>query len=549
MATRTAVQSGNWTDPNTWDTGVPVDGDAFVIPGGITVTYDEDMSTWATGMVSGEVNGVLQASEVPGDYYLKMAGHITGSGEIRAGSSTAEYPLTCSFTIAEVGYICGPKCLLYPTTPEYPFVTTTAEVSAGGTTLYVDTDLTADIWSVGDEVVIFGENPASDYNFRQEFATITAVHEDRLEVAPLAYAHRAGAWVGLLTRNVRILHNSYGIRTSRNILHKVGAQFICNGSYPAFYDNKWQPSEFWGTVKGRLCQVSTVPLMVRNAVVAGSGLPPIATLYNELVATDSLLIGDIAANAGTFVRCKLGVRFYNGHITMLDSCDVRGYFDLPGIVEASESRFRYSQAFFNTPGTLRRCLIDATTEASYNGFLPHFYLESFDHDQVPGAYKAWTRGGVVVWGSSPAPAGYGGSYNLVPESADHLCFYQTGEVLVPAGGYVRAKIYLRKDSSMSYLPRVQIVDIFADPLVDDSNEPLAEAVMTDSVDEWEAFSITWENTGTTARQVKVRVLAKAASGNVYATVDVWTGPQVGALSELTGTVTVVDELTGTVTVS
>jgi len=68
---------------------------------------------------------------------------------------------------------------------------------------------------------------------------------------------------------------------------------------------------------------------------------------------------------------------------------------------------------------------------------------------------------------------------------------------------------------MAYLPRVQIIDRYADPLVDDANVPLAEALMTNSTDTWEMYNISWLNADIKPRVILVRILAKNATGSLY----------------------------------
>lgn len=167
--------------------------------------------------------------------------------------------------------------------------------------------------------------------------------------------------------------------------------------------------------------------------------------------------------------------------------------------------------------TLRDCLFQGNSEhTGYNSTYiePWHYTESRDHDQVEGAFRAWCRGGVVNSVSSPVFGSRPRSYQHVCESADYPVFRQE-EVLVEPGDTLFVTGWFRKDASMSYLPRLQIVDYFADPLVDDSSSPLDEAVMTDSIDAWETLTVSWTNSGTAARKVLVRALAKNATGNLY----------------------------------
>jgi len=73
-------------------------------------------------------------------------------------------------------------------------------------------------------------------------------------------------------------------------------------------------------------------------------------------------------------------------------------------------------------------------------------------------------GGVVSDVASPVPTGKTVAYKIALESAAFPAFMQR-QVYVEAGAYLEAYVNLYKDASMAYLPRVQIVDAFADPLV------------------------------------------------------------------------------------
>ena len=120
MALRTSVGSGAWSAAGTWDTGVPVDGDTFLIAAGHTVTFDVDQSAMPNGMGASVVTGTLLASTTAGAYVLKMKGDITGAGTIQAGTSEAvKYPANCSFTLSWNGAygVDGPTCKFYCQAP------------------------------------------------------------------------------------------------------------------------------------------------------------------------------------------------------------------------------------------------------------------------------------------------------------------------------------------------------------------------------------------------------------------------------------------------
>src|ERR1035437_4293038 len=101
VARTSNVGSFNWSDTAAWTTGVvPLVTDTVTIPVGSTITFDVDQTSWAaSGLGTLTINGVLQASTTAGTYSLRMAGNITGTGVLRAGSSGARYPSNCAFSI------------------------------------------------------------------------------------------------------------------------------------------------------------------------------------------------------------------------------------------------------------------------------------------------------------------------------------------------------------------------------------------------------------------------------------------------------------------
>ena len=73
MATRTSVASGNFSSAGTWDTGVPVDGDDFIIATGHTVTYDVTTPV-ATGFGNSFIRGGVLQSQSGATTVLRMNG-------------------------------------------------------------------------------------------------------------------------------------------------------------------------------------------------------------------------------------------------------------------------------------------------------------------------------------------------------------------------------------------------------------------------------------------------------------------------------------------
>ena len=81
LADYTAIQSGNWNDPNTWGGAVPTSADNVTIPSGITITVDA-ASVCADLII--ESGGILNYS---GGYTLQVYGNWTNNGTYNGGTN------------------------------------------------------------------------------------------------------------------------------------------------------------------------------------------------------------------------------------------------------------------------------------------------------------------------------------------------------------------------------------------------------------------------------------------------------------------------------
>lgn len=86
MATYTAVQSGNWNDPNTWGGYIPTFTDDVAIPSGITVTVN---SASVCNSIDIQLGGTVNYS---GTQTLRVYGNWTNNGTFTPGTSgTVEF--------------------------------------------------------------------------------------------------------------------------------------------------------------------------------------------------------------------------------------------------------------------------------------------------------------------------------------------------------------------------------------------------------------------------------------------------------------------------
>jgi len=255
MATITSVASGNWSDPNIWDLGrVPVDGDDVVITDGHTVIYDYDMSNWTNGLNSLKINGSIQETKIKchrtQDTYLKFTGKIYGSNWQYSifDWGTKTDPIQAKAYLkknANTIYIDGQNlfCYFYGKDAS-PYITTTIQsANAGANEIYVDI---SQGWMVqsGDEIIIEVDD-ANRYTEVQTVQQFNAISGKITLSSSLSKSVASGAYVCILSRNIIIegistdnswqgvlcYHRNYGNkRTWGHLYIKNGAVGISNSN-------------------------------------------------------------------------------------------------------------------------------------------------------------------------------------------------------------------------------------------------------------------------------------------------------------------------------
>lgn len=540
MATRTSVQSGLWSDPTTWDTGVPVDGDSFVIAAGHLVTFDADQGAMTTGMAAGTIGSgaTLKASETPGVYHLKMAATLYGPGTLSAGTSKAvPYPSNCTFTYTYTGsgtaFSSSPLVVValycYEPTVRYAFLT--SQTNNGSAVLNVDTDLRG-IWADGQDVYLSTPYITS-VTTRLRTIGVGGVAEASITVTATLDANMpTGTIVVLVNRNVRVLAtNSAAYVCVHNgaIFYaefRNFARIASGGSEPLTLGGVSYAIQY-PTISG----AKTVTL--DGAILGPSNVQPTAPMR---LTGSYLSVGNNTrpwSVGGKQVRIEPGAKVYNqpygfqGGEVVCDGLSVSGArypcYSPSGLITNSTfvSTATSAGIALMAPGNVRfeNCLF--TTAAAEVGRyadplyrLPGSYAESVNHNQVAGAFRSWTHGGIISSVVDVVPTGKARSYRLACETTSYPGFMQS-RVTVGAGETLRVRCWLRKDAAMAYLPRVQIILASADPLTNSAASPTAEAVMTDSVDTWELVSCSWTNSTSGPMDVMVRCQGKNASGNVW----------------------------------
>ena len=561
-----SVVSGNAASP--WYDGgaqtalntIPVNTDTVNINSPHVVTFDVDMTGWANGVtLTIDAGATLKAKDDAGDYVLMGQADITLNGTIQAGTSSA-VPLTGSFKIdfnstasSVIGSATG-HLYLYCIEPETKFVKLTAQEAIGQTELSVDTDVTADIWAVGDRVEI---SEGATYN-DTESSTIAAggIAAAAITVDDALTAQKEiDSFITLITRNICIVNSTtYAIEDICNSTINCAIYDCTHGIDGSTTGN----NTIGGSIK--VNEASGEPLKfiygsTVNAAIAGSRYG-ISYCYDSEFSADAVMAGCYypCVNSRNLV---LRGNWSGGKYFVWDCSSIvfaadhaKGYstaiykvsdiilqdmtFDTGLQVTSSVSDLRASGCTFQnntrdlsdetTNGTCYNCTFTSAIEFnSYNdknGRGKWDYVESFDHDGVTNAYKAWPLGGIVTSATADPPTGYTIYYSHACESATYPCFRQYEATVLPGTAIeVSAQIRLADgDDHTAFPPALQIMDAFADGLVDSSQTPLDEdevAVPNGTTNHaWQAVDCIWANTGDAPRQVIVRLIAQHATGVV-----------------------------------
>jgi hypothetical protein len=572
MATITSVGSGNWATAGTWDAGVPADGDDVVIASGHTVTFNADQSAFTTG-VKITITGTLTHTTASGNYCLfaKTGASIVGAGTWNIGTSGTPIPFAAKHTITGAAgwYVDGNAGLtmtVYGAEPSIKYVKLSGDEAIGQTELSVDTDVTGDIWAVGDKVFILSSHVGG------ELLTIASGGIASTTITfttGLVGAKNAGSYLMLVSRNVRIIavgtgnYTVYRVGGGRLTIGEGSFQGISNKGFfngcgsmtitgGAFYTGK-----FFST---GCDNASATDGMFANCIVADANSITLTNgfyfdtgLTNYVISSGAIIDGATAYGTeqsisgsnhyvsnstfsngvrvvegntnSTFVNCTFnsiincvwggtGIKFYNctfyngaainSSFAIVDSCTFTGT----------------SVLAFPSVSKFHNCTFAIATEATgYTGQWIARNTQSEDHDGVDGALKAWCKGGVVTSQTSVKPTGYTQAYLLDPESATYPVFF-TKQFSVEPSKTVNVVVQLRKDASMTYLPRVYLMASIGNPLA--GATPVDTFTMTDSTNTWESDTFTIANSTDYDQDYTLYFVAKNASGNAYAAYDITT---------------------------
>jgi len=551
MATVTSKATGNWSDGSTWDSdpAIPVNGDTVIVDAAHTVTFDVDQSGFANG-VDLTINGVLDCSTDAGDYYLMASADIDGTGSLKAGSSGTALPMTVTFTIdfnsGAYGIEADNLTLeLYCTNPTNEYVKLSGIEAAGQTELSVATDVTSDIWAVGDIVWVCDID--RDWEVQETTIAAGGIAAGAITVDDaLAAGKIEGAYIVLAQRNIRLInttdacirdgsdgvvnaelydckygaynHNDLSFNGTCHLFTSFGIGYIVGGTIDGVITGS--------DAAGDYAIFNGAGLTISGAII-GSGKGP-SFCYGCTCTAASLIAGcDTGLNScsscnalGTIEGCDYAIGTCNNVVisgTMLNG-DNGIYFcndivcanaTFTGNTKDINAGF-YGRAY-NTDfgGTTEFTIYDNVNRPKNKSF------ESYDHDQVVNAFKGWCKGGIVTSQTASPPTGYDRWYEHACEDTTQTNpVFRQFETTVEAGQAIEVdgKIRIADGEDLTgYAPALQIIDYYDDPLVDSTASPLDE----DEIPEpnggveagWQDVSVIWANQGDAPRLVIVRMIA------------------------------------------
>jgi hypothetical protein len=520
----TAGINNLFSNPANWTGGiVPLDTDTWIIPVGQTCDCDATQAAFGTGC-GGTINGVLQAWTGAGSWTLKLSAALTGTGTLRAGTSLVPYPSTCTFTIVRNNFEITATNLtldLNCTEPSIKHVHLTGAEGIGSTVLDVDASVVG-VWNDGDLIRI---DDVNGYNSELRTIAVGGIAAGTITItAGLTNAKIVGAYVILISRNVKITHTAAttnGINGGTN--GRIGAE-IRGASLGV---NLGTGHTISGTVSG--CSNNgvnggtghtisgTVSGCSNNGVNGGTGHTISGTVSG--CSNNGVNGGTGHTISGTVSGCYIGVNLGTGFIISgtVSGCGTGIYRGTGKFLGATFSGNTTSDIYFGSGIWTGYASLNSGAQVVYNDDLPAYpalqQIAIWDIGGVAGAYKSWMRGGRVQSQAVVVPTGRVVGYQHICESASYPVFMDRYYEVEP-NKTINVTAWLRKDALMAYLPRVQLFRIENDPLL--GRATLDAETMTNSLNTWEQFALTWINTTVGPVTVVVRTIAQNAANNVYA---------------------------------
>ena len=535
MVDRTASVTGLWSAAATWGgSDAPADGQTWAINAGVVVTFDVDQSAFANGIGAGSISGTLKHLTDGTRTYLKAAGSITinAGGAYFCGNSLLDPIPFSSDATPSVATIAFNGNVRFAGTVPPVFYGATRLLSdqlyqgqaAADTTIILTTGL-----SLRSGDVIYIENSGSaganatahtvnSYVSATKTVTLSAAI-DRIVSAADRVAIQS---CPILCFNIAKTAGSFMSGTNGTIA--VGARFynfalspFANASYGHSMSYCVSHGNNAGGLSNAVWNSTFSDCISFNNLYGGlAGVSSSDCLFIRCVAFNNTF-GGLCGSSGARIGCSNCI--FHECISFNNT--------LGGLSNHSSSNkfFNCESKSSNTGGDLydsnssvlyNTKMCNAVEFYGYNGAFisPNSYSPSYDHDQSLGSFKAWMRGGIVASVASPEVGDTTIWMLLTPESLTYPVFREYYETL-EVGQKMKIRCKIQKDSAMTYLPRIQMIDPTNDPLVDSTKSPLVESIMTDSINTTEVLNISYKNVKTSRMPVIIRVIGKSASGVIY----------------------------------
>jgi len=560
MTTYTSAQSGSWSSSSTWSpTGVPSDGDTVTIQPDHIVVFDANQSSFTNGLSGLTIHGTLSFARTS-PTYLKVKATVTGDGKLEVGTraNPISRPAAPTSPMATL-HLNGPYYLSLDTaeiagwTPDVHRTRLAADAASGATQIILEDDMGL---QQGDKIVIGAKSCNGPFNTSTEPAqglfTVQSYDASTKTVtlsSGLGYPRVAGDFVAYYDQTVRISTSASVLFQNLKNLYVEGA--VLNAGFANVSDSIMKPiyhpilaekATIDGSTKGDLplpytpegrdvlqsmtfyaSKVLAGALEIRDSVtIHGASNGGFGGFIDSLVA--DTWIGNISypgAHANPWGS------YLMGRYMRMESCELRGspYLGTWGqnilyVTDTHIPRLNIGGCILH----LTNCTIDTITyEPPTKSGFGVGYVESRDHQGVPGAWRAYTHGGSMQKVTDVTPPGR--SEAIQTTHVNDRSFIIYGEPVGPLepGEVLRATAWLRKNKTtaeMPYTPRLQILSHPSPHLSIYDDAVVAEKAMDPSkVNEWEYVTIEYENTTDSAQEYSVRVKTRAGTGNVWFTLS------------------------------
>jgi hypothetical protein len=514
MASVTSSGSGLWSVVVNAN-----DGDDVTITAGHDVVFDADHSGWSTGLNSLAINGTLKfKSDANTCMMMATNKNITGTGTIgNPSADPIQRPAVgsayrCRIIMKGTGNIAVSNVVHYGWTPTLNHTTLSANADLAATTITLTSDLGL---QQGDEIVIGcggvtgamaeateGVYTVQAYNAGTKTVTLTT---------GLGTARLSGDYVAWLSRPTQIERVPAGTNhlfTPSNVILQGVKIKDTRGSSTV---NAW-------TLIGCSMQDGAY-----GFISAGAGH------YMENCTGNSIGLGGLIyqANASTLKNC---INFNSGYglvttggVIYLYKCVGQNSHSLAsGVSGCIFSRCvgkNNSIADINSP---YECVIydgvlaSTTQVAGYRGTTVRKWInnESFDQNDQIGYYRAWMKGGYIYTDTDVKYGANSSSLKFVIEEDNPV--FREYFIYFPENQDIKLKIPVRKDFDGGTV-KALVVNPQRDPMIDETQEPLAEVIMSDVKDAWQVLNLHYKSEDT--RVLIVRVIVQNASGNAWVDVN------------------------------